>query len=611
MRVNFKKIEIHNFLSFDDEVFNFIDFNGLNLVCGKNNDVPGSRNGAGKSAVFSAICFALFGETYNKIKNDNIKNRYSEDKEVRVVLYFDVENTEYKIISGINKYNNSYCNLYLIKDNEDIDLTKSSIAETHKFLENEILHFDMSIFLRTILLTSDNQYNFFRLKKNDKKEFIEKLFDISIFGDMFNLIHKDIISYDKQIISLQNQLIILNKNNSEYLEQIEKYNTSKQEEINKIKNDLDILNKKYEEIKSTELKNNDTEVKKYETLSDRVSEEIRKFESQIREIDSKIKTIDIGIHKLESTRTIKQNSIDKYSELLNKLCDDCKDIYREYYNINSTTEEIQKINLKVDKLNVSKNDLDVSRNNINNTLETYNDKFKKISNKIVELTSEANKVKSNLILLESKIENFNTNLSAANKALDNNPYKELLKNNEEKLKSETEALNEIKEKYKYLKFAENIVSQDTLKKFIIKDLIHLLNNKITFYLNKLGANYSCIFDENMSYVFKTMGGECEYDSFSSGERMRLNIASSFAFRDFMATRSNLVSNILILDEYIDSNIDSLAIDGIIEILKEYILIYNQNIFVISHRKEIDNSIFNNIIQIQKTNNISKIKVLSM
>jgi DNA repair exonuclease SbcCD ATPase subunit len=114
----------------------------------------------------------------------------------------------------------------------------------------------------------------------------------------------------------------------------------------------------------------------------------------------------------------------------------------------------------------------------------------------------------------------------------------------------------------------------------------------------------------MDYIFKTNGGTCEYDSFSSGERMRLNIAVSFAFRDFMATRSNIVSNILILDEYIDSNIDALAIEGIINILKEYIMIYNQNIFVISHRKEIDNSIFTNIIQVQKQNNVSKIKYLT-
>lgn len=90
------------------------------------------------------------------------------------------------------------------ENGDEVDLTKSSIAETRDFFENEVLHCDIQLFLRTILLTSVQDYNFFNLKKQDKKEFIEKLFDISVFGDMFDKIHRDVLQEDKKVLAAQN-----------------------------------------------------------------------------------------------------------------------------------------------------------------------------------------------------------------------------------------------------------------------------------------------------------------------------------------------------------------------------------------------------------------------
>jgi len=123
------------------------------------------------------------------------------DKEVRVVTYLDVDGIKYKVVSGLNKRASGYFQLFREEDNEEVDLTKSSIAETRDFFENEIMHCDISLFLRTILLTSVQDYNFFNLKKQDKKEFIEKLFDISVFGDMYDKIHKDVLQEDKKVLA--------------------------------------------------------------------------------------------------------------------------------------------------------------------------------------------------------------------------------------------------------------------------------------------------------------------------------------------------------------------------------------------------------------------------
>lgn len=158
-----------------------------------------------------------------------------------------------------------------------------------------------------------------------------------------------------------------------------------------------------------------------------------------------------------------------------------------------------------------------------------------------------------------------------------------------------------------MKFAENIVSQDTLRKFIIRDLVVLLNNRIKTYLTKLGAKYYVKFDEDMDYTFITERGNWEFNNFSAGGRMRIMIATSFAFRDFMQIRNGMTSNILVLDEYFDSAISSNCIENIMQILNEYCKNMHQDIYIISHRPELNQDLFDRVITVEKNNNISTIK----
>ena len=126
---------------------------------------------------------------------------------------------------------------------------------------------------------------------------------------------------------------------------------------------------------------------------------------------------------------------------------------------------------------------------------------------------------------------------------------------------------------------------------------------------KLGATFTCVFDENLDYQFVTDNGSCELQNFSCGEKKRLEIATCLSFRDFIAQRSNISSNILVVDEYIDSGIDTLAVESILQILKEFTVVSNQNIFIISHRSEVNNDIFDRTIEIQKKDGISSVHYL--
>ena len=131
---------------------------------------------------------------------------------------------------------------------------------------------------------------------------------------------------------------------------------------------------------------------------------------------------------------------------------------------------------------------------------------------------------------------------------------------------------------------------------------------ISQYLNRMGSKFTCVFDDNLFYTFHTESGETDYANFSSGEKMRLSISTSLAFRDFMANRSGINCNILVLDEYIDSNIDSLAINELINILKEFNIKNKQDIYIVSHRSELSEELFTRMITIEKRDGISKIVI---
>jgi DNA repair exonuclease SbcCD ATPase subunit len=609
MKLEFGKVTIHNFLSYEDEEFDFSANDKMNLICGKNLDILGdysTSNGSGKSQLVQSLVFALFGQTLNRIKTENIPNRYlSNDEPCLVKLWFKADNIQYRVESGLTpKYRTSICSIFKIDGNKEIDLSKSSLKETRKFIENEILKCNISIFLRTILLTSDQTYNFFNLRAHQKKEFIEHIFDLTIFGEMYKAIHKDNLDIEKEIYALQKELLTLNTLYSDNKQQYDEYLNNNKDSLYKL---ADEIKKEIDILKSID-ENNPSISKKIEKLEELYSQYDKEFivyKNELSELKNNAHTIKTDIHSNTSILTEKINILKQHSKMLKKLCNDCKPAFDEYYNLTETTNISKKLKAGIISLNKK---LEQTIENIDvyeNKIKKYSKNLIKIKEKIDELNNSINDKQAlkNRTIYKIKLlkEKFD-----ANKNMDN-PYHIMLNDSRSKLTDSRSKLTEYIEKIKYLKYAETIVSQDTLRKFIIGDLISLLNIQIRLYLSKMCAKFTCEFDNNMDYIFITENGETEYNNFSSGEKMKLAIATSFAFRDFMATRSNIISNILILDEYIDSNLDTPAINELIKILREFIVKYNQSIYIVSHRKEINNDIFNNIIVVEKKNGISRIK----
>lgn len=592
-------------MSFEDEVFDFSSMTGMTLVQGKNNDVPNLKNGTGKSTLFMSLLYALFGQLQNKIRNENIVNRYASDKDTRVVLNLEVDGTFYKIVRGIQKGKTSYLNAYQIVSSEEKDITQSTIAETQSYIEQNIIHCDITIFMRTILLSADQTYNFYTLKKADKKEFVEKLFDISQFEDMYQAIHKDKLVIDKQLISSQNQLLVFNKNIDDYKNRLDSYDIENANNISEAKQSLSALSEQLSNLKDNVVVANTEQVQKIENAMMKLENSMTENTAKWRELMSQSTKLTSAKAKLEAEIANKNNIITKHSDIEQKLCDDCKKIFSDYYNLDSIRQLVDNYSAKIKKIDLAIDKNTANESSITSLISKIQQKMALAKEKKSGLMSEQLKYTQHVATVENNILTCKNRIQQLQNA--ENPYRNML----EQAKKDVDAIQQQIEsntiKHQYLEFAENIVSQDTLRKFIIKDLIVLLNNRIKTYLTRLGAKYYVEFDADMDYDFIVPDGTCEFGNFSAGERMRLMIATSLAFRDFMSIRNGLNANILILDEYFDSAIDSVCIESMLKILEEYKNTMHQNIFVISHRLEVNLDQFDRTLIVEKTNNISKIR----
>ena len=609
MRIEIEKIEMHGFMPYEDETFDFGGTKGLNLICGKNLDLKGSKNGTGKTSIALALTYGLFGTLPFKLKNENIVNRYSKDRNMRICLYLRSDDVGYKIARGLNRGKTSYCNVYRIEGDSEEDITKSSIAETNLFVEREIIRCDLDMFMRTIYLNSDPSYNFYNLKHAEKKEFIDKIFDISIFGDMYDRIHRDVNRLDKDIVSHQNRLMVLNSSNEDIKDRSTRFEAEKKTTVETLEKDLESRKKTLEKAMARSVEKKAGTIEKCRSTIANSNDRISRYNEDIRKEESYILEYTREEKNLRGMISDRNKILDRHKGLMDKLCDNCRKVFSDHHGLGKYKSEIESLGKKLESIPEKIEKKRKSIEDLRTKAFEEKDRISALERKMSEIERARNEGMKEIRDMELSVSRLETTLERERNSV--NPYVDMLAENEKSISEENSAIMDLQDRYRYLKTAESIVDQENLKKFIIRDLVILLNNRIKFYLHRLGANFDVEFDDEMNYEFKTSSSaNPEFNNFSSGEQARISIATCFAFRDFLSTRSSISSNILILDEFIDSNVDSLAIENTIQLLKEMSSQNGQNIFLVSHRKEIDNSVFDNIVQVEKKGNISKIRFLT-
>jgi len=584
--LHLNNVVIQNFLSFEGPItFDFNKHHGLILVYGENKNIKIAedednhgafriKNGCGKTALLiDSILFGLFGKTEKNINKPNIINRKAKNN-CLVTIDFNINNNHYIIENGITP---TYTKL--IKNGEDI--TKSSIKLTQKYIEQEVLKTSYLILKNTHFLSVSDANDIFKLSKWEKREFIEHLFNLKKFGEVWRAAKADANRIEKEL----DKLYITSSNTAASIEEFRKqeqsFDQNRKDKIKQLKEELN--NKKSDmsklDIDSTNLVNNIEKCKKIiDNLKSKLDEKY-KFKNDCEH----------KIHHLNLTIKNTNKHIEKYSMVLNNICEDCYsnidtllDITSNKQLIIDNQKELEQLKLKLEEATSEINEYESKLLKYDNKLIEYNEQLKIIekniiqhnflNDSIIKINNEINKVKNEKSEFQNLIISYENTLND--------------------IRSKTQNKEKI---LKHLNFLIFMFSEEGIKKYLVSLFIMKLNDRIQYYLNRLGAEYSISVDNEFNFTFLTMNGEAQFENFSSGERRRIVVSTLFGIKDILKLQGKLDCNVNCFDEILDANIDDYAFYQLIEIIKEM----DKTSFLTSHREFHDEISVDGLIKLEK------------
>jgi len=591
--INFKSITIKNFLSVGNSPVS-VDFKkGLHIITGVNKDKEDRQNGVGKSTIADAINFAVFGETLRDLKKEFIINSLNK-KNCEVTLeasvkYFDVVE-EIKIIRTLEP---SKCYIFI----NDEDKTRDSISNTNNFIMKKF-NCTPEVFQNCVIMTINNTTPFMAKKKQEKRKFIEEIFNLGVFSEMSDLLKSDVTDNKKALDIEGTRYDEVNRTLNSYITQ--KENTTierkqKQEKYTqrKINNASEIveISQKIDNFKTKsidEINKAICDLKKAKTAADGKIQDIRHTKSEaqtlISQLQKQITAINTGTDKCPAClRSIKEKD-KEHIELEKKKINDEIDEFRGTISV-SSTEEIK-----------------------------YRDKINKIDEKIKLLENSINIYNLSLRDHESQktrlkqLQEWQVMLDQDLKDLEqeNTQFDNLITEKRQEFETISNRLEQIKKTTSTLDVVKFIVSEEGVKSYLVKKILQVFNAKLLYYLQKMDANCICRFNEYFEEEIVDVKGKiCSYFNFSGAERKNIDLACLFAFMDMRRLQGDVCFNFSIYDELFDSSLDARGIELVINVLKERVDKYDESIMVISHRKESVKAATGDVIYLEKSNGITR------
>lgn len=571
-RVTFKRCSARNFLSVGNASMEYeLNSNSHVLLTGS--------NGFGKSLISDIICYALFNKPFRDINKPQLINSIN-GKELLTEIEFEVSGINYKIIRGMKP------NIFEIYCNGELINQEAASKDYQAFLEKQILKFNFNSFTQVGILGAAKFSKFMKLTSQQRRDVIEELLDIKVFSDMSkNLkikISNSKAELDHLISDIKSRKDRISLKES-YIKSQEEDKSSKisilEDRLNLIKNETNIVNDKIQLLKS-EIETVTESTVKYKSVNSSVTKLKlfkTKFTANLNEFDENIK---------------------KYQELVS--CPQCEQ------DICDTHKEklINKNLSKIEEQKVVLEDIEIKLQDNLAELAEIESNQKILDSKTKEL-SKLNSIKSSN---ESTIREINKQISDLTE--NNN---ELLIQEKKSLKEEAEEILKLLNK-KELLLQERIVQDnvalllrdDGIKTSIIRKYLPILNSLINKYLATLDFFVSFEFNEQFEETIKSRYRDTfTYGSFSEGQKLRIDLSIIFAWRELVKQKNSLNQNLLIMDEILDSSIDSEGISLLNNIIFGDTM-KGSNVWLISHRPEWADK-FHNVIQVDMKNNFTVLK----
>jgi DNA repair exonuclease SbcCD ATPase subunit len=592
-KILYKNLKGQNFLSIGNDQI-VIDFqSGFNLITGKNLDNPDRVNGIGKSCIAELFYYALFGKTIRDIKKEFIINNITKGKGA-IELTFDVE-TDNDTQTYTIKRQLKPSSVTLLRGEEDI--TKDSIANTDKFICDLIGSNPVICRSCDILSLSDN-VPFMAKKPEEKRKFINDIFSLEVFGKMSNEL-KNLIRENKSDMNISSAKL------EEIDNTLETLNRQQEDYQNKVQEREEILEQKRKEIQEKI----DETVEKIAKISitdvSTIQLEQEKYHEAWRKLDGKIGHVNDAISSKETLRKLKTKEIDKFSSVEDGIqCDKClQDIpHTHVEHLEKMKEQYQSelddIVKEIDELKEQKSQ--------------FHSKKEKVQAKVAEFQDQINESK----VTKQKLEGLENSLKQYKDSLNNLKLEELPKPNfEESIQNtwvrqntENDNFRMLKQKSDDYEICKFVLGEEGVRSFVVKRLLSMMNASIQQYINDLGMSIRCKFDEYFDeQLSNDKGKEISYWNLSGGERRTVDLACAWAFKDLKRKISGVSSNVEFFDEYLDSTLDSMGIDKLIEQIKHRIDRFDLSVYVISHRTETAKHVTGEIVELSKENGITSRK----
>jgi len=578
--IKLKELTVRNFMSVGNQTqaVNFAQEN-LTLVLGENldqgGDDSGSRNGTGKTTIVNALSYALFGNALTNIKKDNLINKIN-NKNMLVTLAFEKDGVDYRIERGRKPNVLQFFVNDQAQETDETDDAQGDMRETQKDLD-DLINMSHDMFKHIVALNTYTE-PFLSMRANDQRVIIEQLLGITLLSEKAEAL-KEMIKETKDAITQETASIEATKRSNEGIQKsIDNLLTKQSAWRTQHANDLEKIGRAIVELESVDI---EAELAKHS--------ELKLFEEKT----AKLKSLEKEQATLNSAIAQAERSVTKYdselAKLASKTCHACEQQLHDHKHEEMTQlaqghlDEARKYHDKVEK-DLAKIQGEISAiGEVPRKPTTYYD-----------TVEQALKHQNNLKTLENQLVQKSHETDHYQEQID-----ELTNTALQEITWDTvNTLTTLKDHQEFL--LKLLTSKDSfIRKKIIDQNLAYLNNRLTYYLDKMGLPHTVLFQNDLSVLITQLGQDLDFDNLSRGERNRLILSLSWSFRDVWESLYQGV-NLLFVDELIDNGLDAAGVEGALAVLKKMARERKKNIFLISHRDELVGRV-NNVLKVVKEN----------
>ena len=576
--IRIKDLTVKNFMSVGNQT-QAVDFDKeqLTLVLGENldqgGDDSGSRNGTGKTTIINALSYALYGTALTNIKRNNLINK-TNSKGMLVTLHFEKDGQDYRIERGRSP---NVLKFYINdQEQEMIDESQGDSRKTQESINN-LLNMSHDMFKHVVALNTYTE-PFLSMRQNDQRAIIEQLLGITILSEKAEVLKEQIRTTKEAITEETLKIEAVQSANSKIETTIQSLKTTQKAWIAKRNTDIEKYNAAIDELEHLNI---DSELDAHEKLQNwnehnnailALKKEQSTLEPALQRADKSLLKVKKDIAELEDAVCYtcgQELHADKKAEIAERKSKELEDAIQYQAQVS-------------DKLQGIFHDLNLI-GDINGKPTTFYDTAK-----------EAYEHRNNVDSLKTALKNKKDEVDPYQTQID-----EL--SNSALVEIDWSVVNELTSLKEHQEFLQKLLTNKDsfIRKKIIDQNLAYLNNRLTYYLDKLGLPHQVLFLNDLNVEITQLGQDLDFDNLSRGERNRLILGMSFAFRDVWESLYQNI-NLLFIDELIDSGMDTAGVEGALSVLKKMGRERNKNVYLISHKDELVGRV-NHVMKVIKEN----------